>query len=170
MAMLIAAGLGWRGVFAVGAAVLGTLLVICLLLLRESPGKIGEEEPAANPENLFHEHDVAPPSGGLKALLGAFFGSSVFWLACALSLGTTILCETFGLWTPTYFTQAASSSALFPLFGGISVILCGWLSDRLGHGGRASLLLVCFWRVVLCWRSAEVSPRDREYGRWFSWD
>jgi OPA family glycerol-3-phosphate transporter-like MFS transporter len=69
-------------------------------------------------------------------------------LACLLSLGTTILRETFGLWTPTYFAQtagmsaasAASSSALFPLFGGFSVILCGWLSDRLGRGSRAALL------------------------------
>jgi OPA family glycerol-3-phosphate transporter-like MFS transporter len=82
-------------------------------------------------------------------LLGPFFRSAVFWLACSLSLGTTILRETFGLWTPTYFTQAAgmtaaeaaSNSALFPFFGGISVILCGWLSDRLGRGGRAALML-----------------------------
>lgn len=149
MAMLIAAGLGWRLVFAAGAAVLGGLLVTCLLLLRESPAQIGEKEPSANPENLFRDHDVAPRSGGAKALLGAFFGSSAFWLVCALSLGTTILRETFGLWTPTYFTQAAgmsaaqaaSASALFPFVGGISVILCGWLSDRLGHGGRAALLV-----------------------------
>ena len=106
-------------------------------------------EPCANPENLFHDDDAEPRRGGLKELLRAFFGSRLFWLACALSLGTTILRETFGLWTPTYFTQAAgmnvaqaaSRSALFPFVGGISVILCGWLSDRLGHGGRALLLV-----------------------------
>jgi OPA family glycerol-3-phosphate transporter-like MFS transporter len=65
-----------------------------------------------------------------------------------LSLGITILRETFNLWTPTYLTQAmgmsaaggASSSALFSLFGGLSVILCGMLSDRLGRSGRASLM------------------------------
>jgi OPA family glycerol-3-phosphate transporter-like MFS transporter len=57
-----------------------------------------------------------------------------------LSLGLTVLRETFNLWTPTYFTQAlemtparaAQNSALFPLFGGFSVILAGYLSDRLG--------------------------------------
>src|SRR5262249_14900742 len=86
----------------------------------------------------------------LRALLIPFLGSGAFWLACALSLGITILRETFNLWTPTYFTQsvgmtaaeAASASALFPLSGGISVILCGWLSDRMGRGGRAVIMLI----------------------------
>ena len=59
-----------------------------------------------------------------------------------LSLGMTLVRETFNLWTPTYFTEAvgltnadaAQKSALFPLFGGISVLLSGFLSDRLGRG------------------------------------
>src|SRR5262249_14310150 len=57
--------------------------------------------------------------------------------------------ETFNLWTPTYLVQstgmtaadAAGASALFPLLGGVSVLLCGFLSDRLGRGGRAGLML-----------------------------
>jgi OPA family glycerol-3-phosphate transporter-like MFS transporter len=58
--------------------------------------------------------------------------------------------ETFNFWTPTYFTQAlgltnadaAQKSALFPLFGGISVLLAGFLSDKLGPRGRAQIILV----------------------------
>ena len=58
--------------------------------------------------------------------------------------------ETFNLWTPAYFTQAlgltnadaAQKSALFPLFGGVSVVLAGFLSDRLGPKGRALIILV----------------------------
>jgi OPA family glycerol-3-phosphate transporter-like MFS transporter len=149
MAVLISKGMGWRGVFMTTAIVLFLLLVICALLLRESPAQIGEPEPSVNPSNLFSQATVTDRPRGLRQLLQPFFGSSVFWLACALSLGTTILRETFNLWTPTYFTQvismsageAAGASALFPLLGGISVILCGWLSDRLGRGGRASLML-----------------------------
>ena len=149
MAGLISRGLGWRGVFLTTALVLAFLLVVCALLLRESPAAIGEPEPSANPINLFHESEEQRPIKGLHQLLRPFFASNVFWLACALSLGTTILRETFSLWTPTYFTQAigmsaataASASALFPFLGGISVILCGWLSDRLGRGGRAALML-----------------------------
>jgi len=148
MAALIWAGLGWRGVFLVGAAVLSVLLVICAWLVRESPSEIGEPEPKANPKNLFLDRDEHPQN--LFTLLTPFVESRAFWLACALSLGTTILRETFNLWTPTYFTQsagmtaaqAASTSALFPLFGGISVIVCGWLSDRLARGGRTLIMLI----------------------------
>jgi sugar phosphate permease len=148
MAALIAQGLGWRSVFGAGALVLAVLLGACAWLLRESPVEIGEPEPSVSPGNLFgQDRDVQPRR--LADLLGPFFRSRVFWLACALSLGTTILRETFGLWTPTYFTQAigmtaaeaASNSAWFPFFGGISVLVCGYLSDRLGGGGRAMLML-----------------------------
>jgi OPA family glycerol-3-phosphate transporter-like MFS transporter len=38
--------------------------------------------------------------------------------------------------------QPASASALFPLFGGISVIFCGWLNDRLARAGRAVIMLI----------------------------
>jgi sugar phosphate permease len=146
MALLIAGGMGWRGVFGVAAAVLAGLLVPCLLFLRESPADIGEVEPRDNPASLFSQTAEAPKD--VRSLLQPFLRSGPFWLVCVLSLGTTILRETFSLWTPAYFTEAvsmnaadaASNSALFPLFGGASVLLCGWLSDRLGRGGRAVLM------------------------------
>ncbi|MGA2182289.1 MAG: MFS transporter [Bryobacteraceae bacterium] len=148
MALLIAEGLGWRSVFVVDAVVLAVLLGACLCLLRESPSEIGEAEPSSNPANLFGDEDASAKPRSPGALLRPLLRSRVFQVACALSLGTTILRETFNLWTPTYLTQAvgmtvangASSSALFSFFGGASVILCGLLSDRLGRGGRAALL------------------------------
>jgi sugar phosphate permease len=36
---------------------------------------------------------------------------------------------------------AAGNSAVFSLLGGVSVLLCGWLSDRLGRKGRAAVIL-----------------------------
>jgi OPA family glycerol-3-phosphate transporter-like MFS transporter len=157
MAALISKGLGWRGVFLTTALVLASLLVACALLLRESPAEIGQPEPSANPANLFRARAEPEQVRRLRQLLRPFFGSNVFWLACVLSLGATILRETFSLWTPTYFTQAigmsaaraAGASALFPLLGGMSVILCGWLSDRLGRGGRAVLMLGGFLLTAL---------------------
>jgi OPA family glycerol-3-phosphate transporter-like MFS transporter len=67
-----------------------------------------------------------------------------------MSLGMTLVRETFNLWTPTYFADAvgltkaaaAHNSALFPLVGGISVLLSGFLSDRLGPNGRAGTILL----------------------------
>jgi sugar phosphate permease len=80
----------------------------------------------------------------------AFLRSPAFWIVCSLSLGTTLLRETFNTWTPTYFTEvvgmskaeAASKSALFPLFGGFSVLLAGFISDKLGRNGRALIILI----------------------------
>ena len=148
MGLLLAAGLGWRGLFLTTAGVLAAILLACLCL-RESPRRLGESEPEERPDNLFAETGVESRAGSLRELLAPFFRSGIFWLACALSLGTTILRETFNLWTPTYFTQAggmaagtaAGTSALFPFFGGVSVILCGWLSDWFGPKGRAGLML-----------------------------
>jgi OPA family glycerol-3-phosphate transporter-like MFS transporter len=147
LAALITWHLSWREVFVVAAAVLGGVFVICVLFLRESPAQVGASEPQANPANLFGKDGDRPAPESLKTLLRPLMRSRMFWIVCMLSLGTTLVRETFGLWTPTYFTQAAglstaeaaAKSALFPLLGGISVLLCGWLSDRLGPTGRAAV-------------------------------
>ena len=149
MAALIAHGFGWRGIFWTAGAVLASLLVLNLLLIVESPRELRLPEPRVNPANLFRHagEEYTPP--GIRELLATFARSRVFWLVCVLSLGMTIVRETFNLWTPTYFTQAvgmsaadaAGKSSLFPLFGGISVLLSGFLSDRLGRAGRAGIIL-----------------------------
>ena len=110
-----------------------------------------------NPESLFAQPaDSAGRDGeGRRSTLEIFrglFSSHAFWLVCILSLGATLLRETFNLWTPTYFTQfagmtsarAASGSAVFPFFGGISVLLAGWLSDYFGKSGRAIITFAGF--------------------------
>ncbi len=148
MAMLIGGGMGWRGIFLTAAAVLAVLLILNLLLLRETPSELGFAEPPTNPANLFGVAGEKHKPSSLSALLATFGRSPAFWLVCLLSLGSTILRETFNLWTPTYFTQAvgltvadaAHKSALFPLFGGFSVLLAGFWSDRLGHNGRAAII------------------------------
>ena len=161
LAALIAWHLTWREVFVVAAAVLGILFLICALFVRESPAQIGVSEPRANPANLFGKDGDRPAPQSLKTLLRPLLSSRVFWIVCMLSLGTTLVRETFGLWTPTYFIQAAglstaeaaAKSALFPLLGGVSVLLCGWLSDRLGSTGRAAVTFfgLALSGAVLLW-------------------
>ena len=149
MGWLIEHGVGWRGVFFAAAGVMSIIFIVNLLLLKESPREIGETEPQANPLNLVDEHEGSA-TGALKFALTAFLRSPAFWIVCFLSLGTTLLRETFNTWTPTYFTEvvglskaeAASKSALFPLFGGVSVLLAGLISDKLGRDGRALIILI----------------------------
>jgi len=104
--------------------------------------------PVENPLNLFSSKSDNRNKPSTTAIFRTLLGASGFWLVCTLSLGTTLLRETFNLWMPTYFTQAvgmtnaqaASGSALFPFFGGISVLLAGFLSDVLGPAGRSRIL------------------------------
>src|ERR1700761_7941021 len=71
-------------------------------------------------------------------------------MICLLSLGCTIVRETFNSWTPLYLhdyvgystAQAASTSAVFPAVGAISVLLVGWSSDRMGVNGRSLLMFI----------------------------
>jgi OPA family glycerol-3-phosphate transporter-like MFS transporter len=149
MGLLIGAGLGWRGIFGAAAASLALIALANALLLRESPGERGLAEPEANPQSLFAlaEGEAAPT--GLRSLLRPFLTSSAFWIVCLLSFGFTLLREAFNTWTPTYFTEAvglgqadaAARSALFPFFGGVSVLLAGFLGDASGRRGRAALIL-----------------------------
>lgn len=148
MATLLARGVGWRGVFFAAAAVLGILLALNAILLRETPVSRGLPEPDANPSNLFSKNGDAPRPQTMRALLRPFAINPIFWLVCFISVGVTLMRETFNFWTPAYFTQglglsnaeAAQKSALFPLFGGVSVLLAGFLSDRLGARGRAFII------------------------------
>jgi sugar phosphate permease len=155
MGLLLAHGFGWRGLFGAGACLLSALFLCNLIFLRESPEAYHLPAPEENPLNLFS--DASPGAGqpGMAAIFRTLLSSYAFWLVCALSLGTTLLRETFNLWIPTYFTQmagmtgaqAASGSALFPFFGGLSVLLVGFLSDYFGPEGRSRIL---FGGLCLC--------------------
>lgn len=149
MSELMAHGVGWRGVFVVAAGSLAALLVANVILLRERPEERGLPSPEANPLNVYAEDGQVEEKVGLVAILRPLLASFPFWMVCLLSLGTTLLRETFNLWTPTYFVQyvglsssdAAARSALFPLLGGVSVLLAGVLSDKLGLNGRNVVLV-----------------------------
>lgn len=139
MSLLIQGGLGWRAVFFTTAGVLFAMFLASALLIQDAPGDAGLEEPPEAPR-------AASESAPLRYLLR----SPSLWLACLISAGLTLVRETFNLWTPTFFTQAAgmtsaeaaARSALFPLAGGISVLLAGYVSDRLGQGARAFIIFI----------------------------
>lgn len=159
MAWLLGNGLGWRGIFVVGAATLSFLFLVNLVLLKETPEAIGEREPQANPLAIVVDEDEPGSRADLWHSVKPLFVDPGFWLVCVLSFAFTLVRETFNLWTPTYYIQvvglgnadAARQSALFPLFGGLSVLLSGFLSDRLKQGGRATIIFygLLFTGVVL---------------------
>jgi len=159
MSELLAHGVGWRGVFFFAAAALAVLFLINLVLLRETPAERGLPAPEVNPRNVYADDETAAEHHQkISTILRPLLSSVAFWLVCLLAFGTTLLRETFNLWTPTYFVQfvgllpsvAASRSALFPLCGGVSVLLGGFLSDRLGANGRNVLVVMGMSACTVC--------------------
>ena len=160
MSQLMAHGVGWRGVFFFAAGALAVLMLTNLLLLREAPEERGLPAPEVNPRNVYADEEPAGDGerAGVGAILRPLLTSFPFWMVCVLAFGATMLRETFNLWTPTYFVQfagltasaAASHSALFPLCGGVSVLLGGFLSDKLGPNGRNILIVTGMTGCTVC--------------------
>lgn len=157
MGMLIHQGFDWRVLFYFAAAVVAGCFLINLVFLRESRAALGFAEAQPNPLNLFAQSESRPASVG--ALLRPLLLSPAFQLVCLLSFGCTIVRESFNMWTPIYLRDyvgynagdAAGLSSIFPGVGVVSVLIMGWLSDRLGVNGRAILMFVglCATAVAL---------------------
>ena len=146
MGMLIQHGYGWRALFYFAAAVAAVIFVANVLFLRESRSALGLGEPEANPLNVFKAGTRRETIG---SLLKPLLSNQGFWIVCLLSLGCTLIRETFNTWTPLYLrasfsfsdAAAAKASAVFPGVGALSVLLSGWISDRLGTTGRSIVML-----------------------------
>lgn len=146
MGLLLQHGYGWRALFYFAAGVAGCTLIANLFFLRESRVEAGYPDVTVNPLNLFSESGARPQ--GFWALVKPLLSSRAFIFVCLLSLGCTIVRETFNTWTPFYFhnffgysdSSAASMSAIFPAVGSASVIITGWASDKLGVTGRAMIM------------------------------
>jgi sugar phosphate permease len=147
MGLLLEHGVGWRTLFVFGASVAGLMFLANLVFLRESCVDEGYPEPLANPKNVFSAEPYRPT--GFLTLVAPLLRSRAFLIVCLLNFGATMVRETFNSWTPVYlhdfvgytFSHAASLSAIFPGVGAVSVLLCGWASDRLGPNTRALLLV-----------------------------
>src|SRR5271168_2272819 len=103
MGMLIEHGFGWRTLFYFAAAVVALLLGLNFFFLRESRLDAGHAEAKPNPLNLFAASESRPQS--LRELLLPLIRSRAFLLVCLLSLGCTIIRESFNFWTPSYLRE-----------------------------------------------------------------
>lgn len=151
---LVSRGAGWRTVFVAAAGTLAVIAAGCAAMLRESPRALGLPEPAVSTANVYGEGGSASRPAGLRDLLWPYVTNPSFWLVCLVSLGLTMVRESFNAWTPTYLVdvygltqgEAAQKSSLFPFVGGLSVLAVGALTDRL----RVHRLLIAVPMLVGC--------------------
>ena len=126
---------------------LAILFVANYFLLRSGPTEIGE---APQEENPLASGSESAEDVSVWSRIRGLLSDPAFVTVCVLSVGFTLLRETFNTWTPTYFVEmlqmtessAATQSAYFPLLGAVSVVLAGFLGDRLGLLGRARMVVL----------------------------
>ncbi len=145
---LIAGGLHWRELFYVSAALLAVIAALDVFLVKESPERLGLPAPPVNPDNLFTERGADERAAGLRELLLPYFRSLSFRLVLTMSFGLTAIREAFNFWVPTYLhevagmSEAAASgfSSLYPVFGMVSILAAGYLSDTVARGRRGVVI------------------------------
>ena len=150
LGQLLVLGLGWRGLFMAAAGVLAVVALASRFSLKSTPESIGLPAPPTRPDNLFAGPEGPtdrPTSPG--SLLRPYLQSRSFQLVLVMSFGLTALREAFSFWVPTYLVEAAhlsegtasQYSALYSLFGMVSILGAGYLSDTWLRGQRGSLIL-----------------------------
>ena len=170
LGQLLVLGVGWRGLFMAAAAMLAGVALVNAFSLKSTPESIGLPAPPTHPNSLFAEAEAgADRPASLGSLLGPYLRSRSFQLMLVLSFGLTALREAFSFWVPTYLVEAAhlsegaasQYSALYSLFGMVSILGAGYLSDAWLRGRRVPLILAACVLLVpvllLMSRSAHTS-------------
>lgn len=154
LGQVIKAGNGWQGLFFTSAGVLSAIAVGCAMTLRDRPNTGA----TVGPSTQENPRPVATRSGRptLRDTLIPLLRSPGFFVLALLSLGLTMLRESFNFWSPTYLKEvgglsnadAATWSSIFPLFGGISALAAGWMSDRLAKGRRGLVMATMLFPLI----------------------
>lgn len=141
-------GATWQAVCLAGSGVLAAIALVSAWRLRDSPRDFGLPEPPASPSTVYADGASEVANRSLRDLVGPFLRSPSFMIVLVLSLGLTIVRDTFGEWLPLYLTEVAGLSpgsasiwaTLFPAFGAVSILGVGWCSDRFLSRRRGGLI------------------------------
>lgn len=157
LGQMIKMDIGWRELFFVAATLLAIIACISFFMVKSKPAEVGFESPAVNPDNLFESDARSEKPQSLKELLLPYFKSLPFLLMLAMSFGLTAIREAFNFWIPTYLFEstgfsegeASQFSAAFPVFGMVSILGAGYLSDTLLKGKRGVLICIACVPITL---------------------
>ena len=151
----------WRWVMGTAVTIAGGVLLLMFFVLKQSPANVGLEIVTPvnldNPKNPHHLNDAS-----LAEALLNFVKSPRVWLICVSVMCLTILME-FQSFIPLYLKEtfsltpgiAAITSSAFPIGGLISVLVGGFVFDRLSKktrvfvlGGMMVIAIVCLATLI----------------------
>ncbi len=153
-AALVQAGAGWRALFVVNPLI---ALVVVVLLRIALPGTAQAAPPASRDPDSPEQASDSPedPNEPIGRIARRLAGQRAFWFALGLSFLLTFVRAGFMSWTPRFLyevsvaahvTSATSSSiaksAFFGVAGIVGSVVTGRISDRLGPGRRAPVMIV----------------------------
>ncbi|MDJ1493343.1 MFS transporter [Cytophagaceae bacterium DM2B3-1] len=149
LGQLIRWGLTWQELFFVAGGTLFLIALFCLWAVKNDPESMGFDAPEINPNSLLKE-DSNEQKASLGEILRTYFSSLSFILLLIMSFGLTAIREAFNFWLPTYLFEvadlsegaASQFSSLYPVFGMVSILAAGFLSDSALRGKRSILILL----------------------------
>jgi len=148
--------ISWRAVVGVSVAITGGVLLVLFLFLRQSPADVGlEVAPSVDGDDPGNPHRLDDAT--LAEALVSFVRSPRVWLICLSIMCLTVLME-FQSFIPIYLKEtfgltagiAAITSSAFPLGCLISVLVGGFVFDRLAKKTRIFVLSGLMMLAVAC--------------------
>lgn len=149
LGQLIRWGADWQSLFFIAGGTLFLIALGCLWAVKNDPESMGFAPPEINPNSLLKEAKSQEKTS-LATILLTYFSSLSFILLLIMSFGLTAIREAFNFWLPTYLFEVANLSegaasqfsSLYPVFGMISILLAGFLSDTTLAGKRGIVILI----------------------------
>ena len=151
LAAYIGNAFGWRAVFRILPAVLGIVLLIYWIFVRDYPSAANRKK---YPSGYTKSNAVRFP---IRNRFATIFSNKNYCLACTAFAGLTFISYTNLVWIPTFLHESYSLSlykagllaGLYPAIGILARPLGGHLSDVTFGGLRKPLMLIGFWSMLL---------------------
>lgn len=163
----------WRGMFYFPALISIAIAIFVLIFLRDTPQSVGlppiEEYRNDYPEIQIDPKDMERELSGREILFNYVLNNKYIWYIAIANI--FIYLVRYGLldWIPVYLKEAKGfnineAGITFALYEWAAIpgtIIVGWLSDKVFHGRRAPMAIICMIGVMaaifLYWKSENMS-------------
>jgi OPA family sugar phosphate sensor protein UhpC-like MFS transporter len=144
----------WQAAFWGAAAILGGLMVLAWIFLRDRPEDIGLppiEEYRGERESLLEDEQPSEPAPeGSWTVIAEVLTTSTIWMLAIAYFSVKLVRYVFIFWGPKYAEESLSTgpwvslmtAAVFPIGGLVGVVGAGYISDKLFQSRRAPWTII----------------------------